>query len=132
MKQGEEIKRLNNYIMNQGKEKKKVDDEIRKILEVNFNLKTQIENSKRLMNNSTILDEILNCQRSPNDKSDLGYHKEVAHFEASTYNKHEESPSFSKGGSKVAIQVPTQRNETFRRIEQRRHQESIPTPKIKF
>jgi hypothetical protein len=34
------------------------------------------------MNNSTILDEILDSQRSPNDKSGLGYNKEDAHLEA--------------------------------------------------
>jgi hypothetical protein len=43
MKQEEEIKRLNNDIISQAEEKKKVDDELRKILEVNVNLKTQIE-----------------------------------------------------------------------------------------
>jgi hypothetical protein len=35
------------------------------------------------MNNSTILDEILDSQISPNDKYGLGYNKEVAHSEAS-------------------------------------------------
>jgi hypothetical protein len=43
MKQGEEIKRLKTDIMNQAEEKKKVDDELRKILELNVNSKTQIE-----------------------------------------------------------------------------------------
>jgi hypothetical protein len=84
------------------------------------------------MNNSTILDEILDCQRSPNDKSGLGYNKEATHSEASTSKKHEVSPSYSKGGSKVAIQAPTQSKETFRRTEKRRHQEAIPTPQSKF
>jgi predicted Ser/Thr protein kinase len=50
------------------------------------------EKSKIFMNNSTILDEILNCQRSPNAKSGLGYNKEVAHFEAITSMKHDLSP----------------------------------------
>jgi hypothetical protein len=63
-------------------------------------LKRKVENSKRFINKSTILDEILDSQRSPNDKSGLGYNKEATHFEASTYKKHEVSPSFSKGGKK--------------------------------
>jgi hypothetical protein len=67
MKQEEEIKRLKTDIISQAKENKKVDDEPSKILEVNVNMKTQIEKSKRFMNDSTILDEILNCQRSPED-----------------------------------------------------------------
>jgi arginine deiminase len=104
MKQGEEIKRLKNDIMNQAEENKKVDDDISKILEVNVNLKTQIEKSKRLMNNSPILDEILNCQRSPNDKSCVGYNKEATHIETSTSKKHEVSTSFSKNGSKATSQ----------------------------
>jgi len=58
------------------------------------------------MNISTILDEILNCQRSPNDKSSLGYNKEETHFEAITSKKNEVSPSFSKGGSKEAGPTP--------------------------
>jgi hypothetical protein len=43
----EEIKTLKNEILSQVEEKK-VDDELRKILEVNVNLKTQIEESKRI------------------------------------------------------------------------------------
>jgi hypothetical protein len=53
------------------------------------------------MNNSTILDEILDCQRSPNDKYGLGYNKEETHYEASTSKKHDASPSFSKGERKA-------------------------------
>jgi hypothetical protein len=74
----------------------------------------------------------LDSQRSPNDKSGLGYNKEVAHVESSTSKNHEASPSFSKGGIKVASQAPTQSKETFRRIEQGRHGESIFTPQRKF
>jgi hypothetical protein len=44
------------------------------------------------MNNSTILKEILDSQRSPNDKLGLGYKKEATHLEASTSKKHEVSP----------------------------------------
>jgi hypothetical protein len=88
--------------------------------------------SKRFMINSTILDEILDSQRSPNDKSSLGYKKEVAHFEASISEQHDVSPSFSKGGSKSAIQEPTQRNKIFRRSNKGRNQEAGPTPQRKF
>jgi hypothetical protein len=113
MKQEEEIKRLTTDIISQAEEKNKVDNEINKRLEVNVNLKTQIEEarrkakkSNRVMNRSTILDEILSFQRSPNDKSGIGYNKEATHFEASTSKKHEISPSFSKGGSKEAGPTP--------------------------
>jgi predicted RNase H-like nuclease (RuvC/YqgF family) len=162
----EEIKRLKNEI----EENKKVDDEIRKILEVNVNLKTKIEEAKRIeellknqvnekeeschkldvqvgdvrkkveksknhinfMNNSKILDEILDSQRSPNDKSDLGYNKEAIHIEASTSKKHEVSSPFSKGGSNVACQPSTQSKETFKRTKKGRHQEAIFSPQRKF
>jgi hypothetical protein len=77
------------------------------------------------MNNSKILDEILNSQRSPNDKSGLGYNKEATHSEASTSKKHDVGPSFSKGESKYASQAPTQRKKIFRRSEQGRHQEVV-------
>jgi hypothetical protein len=83
------------------------------------------------MNNSTISYEILDIQISPNDKSGLGY-KEAIHLEAKTYKKHEISPSFSKGGSNVASQPSTQRNETFKITKQGRHQEAIFTPQRKF
>jgi hypothetical protein len=73
------------------------------------------------MNNSTILDEILTCQRSPNDKSSLGYNKVAKHFEASTSKKHEVCPLLSKGGSNFASQAPNQRKETFKRTKKRRH-----------
>jgi hypothetical protein len=166
----EEIKRLKNEIINQEEEKKKVDDELRKSLEVNVNLRTKIEEAKRIeellknqvnekeeschkleaevvdlrnkvensnthikfMNNSTILDEILDSQISPNDKSGLGYNKEAIHLEASTSKKYEVSPSLSKGGSNVASQPSTQRKETFKITKQGRHQKSIFTPQSKF
>ena len=60
-------------------------------------LRKKVEKSNthnKFMNNSTILDEILDNQRSPIDKSGLRYNKEVAHLEASTSKKHEVSPSF--------------------------------------
>jgi hypothetical protein len=84
------------------------------------------------MNNSTILDEILDSQISPNDKSGLGYNKEATHSEASTSKKHDVGPSFSKGESKFASQAPAQSKETIKRTKQGRHQEAIPTPQRKF
>jgi hypothetical protein len=166
----EEIKIRKNEIINEAEEKKKADHGLSKSLEVNVNLKSQIEESKRkeellknkinekeeschkleveffylrkkveksknhikFMNNSTILDEILDSQISPNDKSGLGYNKEVAHLEDITYKKHEVSPSLSKSGSSVASQPSKQTKETFKRMEQRIHQESIFTPQTKF
>ena len=84
------------------------------------------------MNNSTILDDIPDSQRYPNDKSGLGYNKEAIHIEATTSKKHEVSPSFSKGGSNFASQTSTQSKKTFKRTKKGRHQESIFTPQRKF
>jgi hypothetical protein len=51
----QEIKILKNEIIKQEKENKKVDDELRKMIEVNVNLKTQIEEAK-------IIEELLKNQ----------------------------------------------------------------------
>jgi hypothetical protein len=56
-------------------------------------LRKKVENSNKFLNSSTILNEILDSQRSSNDKSGLGYKKEATHVEASTSNKHEVSHS---------------------------------------
>ena len=69
-------------------------DLIRKVEKLNTHIK--------FMKNSTILDEILDSQRSPNNKSCLGYNKEATHSEASTSKKHDVGPSFSKGEINVA------------------------------
>jgi hypothetical protein len=84
------------------------------------------------MNNPTILDEILDNQRSPNNKSGLGYSKEATHYEASSSKNRDVGPSFSKGGRKYASQTPAQSKETFRRPEQGRHQEASAIPQSKF
>jgi hypothetical protein len=55
------------------------------------------------MNNSTILDEILDCQRSPNDKYGLGYNKEETHYEASTSKKHDAVLHCQKMKSKLQV-----------------------------
>jgi chromosome segregation ATPase len=108
----EEAKRIEELLKNQVNEK---EESCHKMEAEVVELRRKVEKSKRFMNNSTTLDEILDCQRSPNDKSGLGYNKEATHSEASTSKKHEVSPSYSKGRSKVAIQAPTQSKETFKR-----------------
>jgi hypothetical protein len=73
----------------------------------------------------------LESQRSPYDKSGLGYKKEAAHAEASTSKKHEVSPS--KKEENVAKQQSTQRKKNFKRTRQGRHQEAIfGTPKQRY
>jgi hypothetical protein len=77
------------------------------------------------------LDEILESQRSPCDKSRLGYKEEATHAEASTSKKHEVSPS--KKEDNVAKQPSTQGKENFKRTKQGRHQEAIfGTPKQRY
>jgi hypothetical protein len=63
------------------------------------------------------LNEILEIQRSPNDKSGLGYKKEATHVETSTSKKHE-----VKDEEKVASQPYTKGKESFRITKQERHQ----------
>jgi hypothetical protein len=77
------------------------------------------------------LNEILESQRSPNDKSGIGYKREATHDEASTSKKHEVSLSLSKDKDNVASQPPTQGKESFKRTKQGRHQEAILTPQSK-
>ena len=92
-------------------------------------LRKKVEKSNKFLNRSTILNEILDSQRSPNDKSDLGYNKEATHVEASTSNKHEVSPSLTKDGNNVASKPSTQGKE---RKNQGGHQEDIFTSQCKF
>jgi hypothetical protein len=70
----------------------------------------------------------LDSQRSPNDKSSLGYNKEDTHVQSSTLKNLEVSPSFSKDGNNVASQPYTQGKENFKRTKKGRHQEAIFTP----
>ena len=123
----EEAKRMEEWLKNQVNEK---DESCHKMEEEVVDIRRKVDKSNnhiKFMKNSAILDEILDSQRSPNDKSGLQYNKEATHFEAST-SKHEVSPSFSKGGSNSAIQEPTQSKKIFKRSEQGRHQEVGPTP----
>jgi hypothetical protein len=91
----------------------------------------KVENSNKFLNSSWILDEILESQRSPCDKSGLGYKEEATHAKASTSEKHEVSPS--KKEDNVAKQPSTQGKENFKRTKQERHQEAISgTPNKRY
>ena len=94
-------------------------------------LRKKVEKSNKFLNSSQILDEILESQRSPNDKSGLGY-KEATHVESSTSKNIEVSPSFSKDGNNVAKKPSTQSKETFKRTKKGIHQEAIFTTQSKF
>jgi hypothetical protein len=91
-------------------------------------LRKKVEKSNKLLNSSLILNEILESQRSPNDKSGLGYKREATHAEASTSKKHEVSTSLSKDEDKVARKPPTQGK---KRTNQERHKEGW-TPKQRY
>jgi hypothetical protein len=116
----EEAKRIEELLKNQINEKEesccKLEAEI-------VDLRKKVEKSNKFLNISLILDEILKSQRSPYDKSGLGYKKETTHDEASTSKKHEVSPS--KKEDNVAKQPSTQGKQNFKRTKQGRHQEAI-------
>ena len=61
----------------------------------------------KFKNSSTILGEILDCQRSPFDKTRLGYNKETKESKADM------NPSSSRVENKTAPQVPAQDKEDF-------------------
>jgi chromosome segregation ATPase len=103
----EEAKRIEELLKNQLDEK---EESFQKLEAEVVDLRKKKE---KFMNNSTILDEILDSQRSPNDKSGLGYNKEVAQSEGNTSKKHDVGPSFSKGESK-SHQEPAQSKETLK------------------
>ena len=77
----------------------------------------------KFKNNSTILSDILDCQRSPFDKTGLGYNKEIKESKADM------NPSSSRVESKTAPQVPAQDKED---IQTKGHQGASPTPLDKF
>jgi hypothetical protein len=95
-------------------------------------LRKKVEKSNKFLNSSKILNEILESQRSPNDKSGLGYKREATHAEASTSKKHEVSPSLSKDKDNVASKPPTQGKECFKSTKKGRHQVAILTPQRKW
>ena len=82
----------------------------------------------KFRNNSIILD----CQRSPFDKSSLGYNSGKENSVADTWkpSKYEANPSFSKSESNVAPHVAAHNKEDLKRS--KRHQGDNPTPQCKF
>ena len=86
----------------------------------------------KFRNKSIILDDILDCQRSPFDKSGLGYNLGKEKLVANTWtpNRYDESPSFSKSESNVAMHVPAQNKEDI--IKSGSHQGFSPTPQSKL
>jgi hypothetical protein len=124
----EEAKRVEELLKNQINEKEESCDKLE--AEV-VDLRKKVEKSNKFLNSSQILDEILESQRSPCDKSGLGYKEEATHVEASTSKKHEVSPS--KKEDNVEKQPSTQGKENFKRTKQGRHQEAIfGTPKQRY
>ena len=77
----------------------------------------------KFKNSSTILGEILDCQRSPFDKYGLGYNKETKEAKADM------NPLSSRVESKTAPWVPTQDKEDIRT---KGHQGVGPTPPDRF
>jgi hypothetical protein len=102
----EEAKRIEELLKNQINEKEesccKLEAEI-------VDLRKKVENSNKFLNSSLILDEILESQRSPYDKSGLGYIGEDTHAEANTSKTHEVNTS--KKEDNVAKQLLTGEND---------------------
>jgi hypothetical protein len=125
----EEAKRVEELLRDQINEKEeschKLEDEV-------VDLRKKVEKSNKFLNSSQILNKILESQRSPNDKSGLGYKREATYVEASTSKKHEVSPSFSKEEDNVEDQPSTQGKENFKRTNKGRHQEAILTPQERW
>jgi hypothetical protein len=112
----EEAKRIEELLKNQINEK---EESCHKLEVEVVDLRNKVEKSNKFLNSSQILNEILEIQRSPNDKSGLGYKKEATHDEASTSKKHEVCPS--KDEDNVANQPSTQGKENFKRKGHERH-----------
>jgi hypothetical protein len=98
----EEAKRIEELLKIQINEK---EDSCFKLEAEIVGLRKKVEKSNKFLNSSRILDEILEIQRPPCDKSGLGYKGKDAHVEASTSKKHEVSPS--KKEDNVAKQPST-------------------------
>jgi hypothetical protein len=121
----EEAKRIDELLKNQINEK---EESCCKLEAKIVDLRKKVENSNKFLNSLLILDEISEIQRSPYDKSGLGYKGDDTHVEASTSKKHEINPS--KKEDNVAKKPSTQGKENFKRTKQGRHQEAIlGTPK---
>jgi chromosome segregation ATPase len=68
----EEAKRVEERLKNQINEK---EESCNKLEAKVVDLRKKLENSNKFLNSSQILNEILESQRSPNDKSGVGYKK---------------------------------------------------------
>jgi hypothetical protein len=141
----EETKRREEVVRNQ---LNKREESCHKMEAEVVNLRKKVEKSNtqvKFLNKSMILDEILDSQRSPNDKSGLGYNKE----EISNPKKPDASPSFVKGEDRSDASLSfikmesrydagpscskNERNTTiFKRSDQGRHLEATHTPQSKF
>jgi hypothetical protein len=86
----EESKRVEELLKNQINEKEESCDKLE--AEIVY-LRKKVEKSNKFLNSSKILDEILESQRSPYDKSGLRYKEEATHAEARTSKKDEVIPS---------------------------------------
>jgi hypothetical protein len=119
----EEAKRVEELLKNQINEK---EESCHKLEAEVVDIRKKVEKSNKFLSSSLILNEILESQISPNDKSGLRYKKEATHDEASTSKKHE-----VKDEEKVASQPSTKDKESFKRTKQERHQEATFTPQRK-
>jgi hypothetical protein len=110
----EEAKRIEELLKIQINEK---EDSCCKLESTIVDLRKHVEKSNKFLNSSRILDEILESQRSPCDKSGLGYKGEDTHVEARSSKKHEVSPS--KKEDIVAKKPSTQGKENFKSTKKR-------------
>ena len=65
----------------------------------------------KFKDSSVILDKILDCQRSPCDKTGLGYKKEKEKFEDNTWSP--KTPEAGPSTSKAAPHAPAHDNKDF-------------------
>jgi hypothetical protein len=124
----EEVKRVEELFKNKINENEESCDKLEAEI---VDLRKKVEKSNKFLNSSKILDEILESQISPYDKSGLGYKEEATHAEARTSKKYEVGPSNNE--ENVAKKPSTQEKENFKRKKQGRHQEDIfGTPKQRY
>ena len=83
----------------------------------------------KFQDSSIVLDKILDCQRSPLDKTGLGYKKNKEKLEDDTWSL--KTPEAGPSMSKASPHTPTHDNKDF--ISSRKHQRfrSIPQSKLK-
>jgi hypothetical protein len=141
----EEAKRREEVVRNQLDKKKESCHELE--AEV-VNLRKKVEKSdtqKEFLNNSMTLDEILDSQRSPYDKSGLGYNKkeintpkkyDAGPLFAKYEDRSDKAPSYAKSERRHDSGSSRSRNKCnttkFRRSYHGRHLEAIHRPQRKF